>query len=112
MTANFSALDLETINVAHEAIVEALRSKCCEWEQGADDAVAEGRLSSAVMMREWAFAADVLATFVGCEFSKLFSDTFASRLNWSSTRSLEDQILDALALEVASSQEEPEMVSF
>ena len=108
MPTDLSAIDLATLNAAQGVIVAALRDQCCQWEQDSIDAVADGRLSNALMLEHWAFAADLLASKVGSEFSTLLSQSLDARLNWSSaTRSVGDQLLDALTLEVAAAQSEP-----
>jgi len=92
MPADLSALDLATINAAQGVIVAALRDQCCKWEQDSSDAAADGRLSNAVMVQHWAFAADILASKVRGEFSALFGWALDARLNWSSTnRTVEEQ---------------------
>lgn len=100
----------EAINIAHEVVVSAIRSKVCEWEQSADDAVAEGRLTTGLMYKDWAFAADLLSSIVSSQFSELFFQAVVGKPPASCSRSVEDQVLDALALEVASAQEEPSEV--
>ena len=108
MPSNLSALDLATISVAQGVIVAALREQCCQWEQDSADAAADGRFSNALMVQNWAFAADLLASKVSGEFAALFGRALDARLNWiSPTRSVEEQLLDALAIEVASQQGEP-----
>ncbi len=111
MPSDLSSLDLATINTAQGVIVAALRDQCCQWEQDSADAAADGRLSNAAMIKHWAFAADLLASKVSGEFAALFGRALDARLNWSSaTRSVEEQLLDALSVVVASAQEEPELV--
>jgi hypothetical protein len=111
MSTDLSTIDLATLNAVQVAIVSAIRHQVCEWEQDSADAIAEGRLSNAVMLKDWAFAADLLASKVASEFTALFSKALDARLNWStSARSIENQMLDALALEVASAKSEPEAV--
>ena len=108
MPTDLSAIDLATLNAAQGVIVAALRDQCCQWENQSADAAADGRLSNALMLEHWAFAADLLASKVGSEFSTLFSQSLDARLNWSSTTlSVGDQLLDALTLEVAAEQSEP-----
>ena len=114
MPINLSAIDLATLNAAQGVIVAALRNKCCQWEQDAADAAADGRLTVAAMKEDWACAADVLATTVGIEFSALFCQALAARLgNLSSTtqRTAADQVLDAMALDVAAAQDAPDLVA-
>jgi len=115
MPTDFSTIDLATINAAQGVIVAAIRNQCCQWEQESSDAVADGRLSNAVMVQHWAFAADILASKVSSEFSTLFIRSLDARLgDLSATphRSVADLMLDAVALEVASAQEAPELAPF
>lgn len=108
MPTNLSAIDLATLNAVQGVIVASLRNQCCQWEQQSSDAAADGRLSTALMLEQWAFAADLLAGTVGTEISTLFGQAVDARMNRSSTtRSVGDQLLDALALEVAAAQSEP-----
>ena len=111
---DFTAIDLGTINVAHEVIVASIRHKVCQWEQESSDLATEGNLSNAVMVKHWAFCADILATTISTEFTNLFSKALNARfgdLTPTSHRSVADQVLDAVALEVASAQEAPELVA-
>ncbi len=117
MPTDLSALDLATINAAQGVIVAAIRNQCCQWEQDsadAADAAADGRLSNAVMVQHWAFAAELLASKVSSEFAALFAQALTARfgdLTSTTHRSVADQVMDALALEVAAAQEEPELVA-
>ena len=114
MPNDFSAIDLGTINVAHEVIVSAIRHKVCEWEQKSSDLATDGNLSNAVMVKHWAFCADILATTVSTEFTNLFSKALNARfgdLTPTTHRSAPHQVLDAVTLEVASAQEAPELVA-
>lgn len=108
MPTDLSAIDLATLNAVQGVIIAALRNQCCQWEQQSCDAAADGRLSSALMLENWAFAADLLAGSVRTEISSLFGQALDARMTWSSgTRSVGDQLLDALTLEVAAAQSEP-----
>ena len=108
MPSDLSTLHLATINAAQGVIVAALRNQCCQWEQESADAAADGRLSNAVMVQNWAFAADLLASKVSGEFAALFGRALDARLNWSSnTRTVEEQWVDVMAIEVASQQDAP-----
>jgi hypothetical protein len=107
MPTDLSAIDLATLNAVQGLIVAALRNQCCQWEQQSSDAANEGHLSNALMMENWAFAADLLAGLVSTEVSALFGQALDARLTWSSTRPVGDQLLDALTLEVAAAQEAP-----
>jgi hypothetical protein len=114
MPSELATLDLATINAAQVFIVAALREQCCQWEQDSADAVADGRLSNAVMVQNWAFAAELLASKVSSEFAALFAQALTARfgdLTSTTHRSVADQAMDALALEVAAAQEEPELVA-
>jgi hypothetical protein len=113
MPTDLSTIDLATINAAHSVIVAAIENQSCQWEQESADAVADGRLSNAVMVQNWAFAADLLSTIVSTQFSDLFSKALTARFGDLTTphRSTADQVVDAIALEVAASQEAPELVA-
>jgi hypothetical protein len=114
MPTDLSTLDLATINAAQGVIVAAIRNQCCQWEQDSADAAADGRLSNDVMVQHWAFAAELLASKVSSEFAALFAQALTARfgdLTSTTHRSVADQVMDALALEVAAAQEEPELVA-
>jgi hypothetical protein len=92
MPTDCSSIDLATLNTAQGVIVAAIRNQCCQWEQDSSDAAVDGRLSNAVIVQHWAFAADILASKVRGEFSALFGRALDARLNWSSTnRTVEKQ---------------------
>jgi hypothetical protein len=113
MPTDLSIIDLATINAAHQVIISSIRNKVCEWEQQSCDAAADGCLANALMLEQWAFAADLLATTVSSEFNNFFCQSITARfgdLNASNHRSATDQVLDAISLEVASAQEAPELV--
>ena len=112
MPTDLTAIDLATLNTVKGVIVAALRNQCCQWEQQSSDAAADGCLSNALMLEHWAFAADLLAGLLSTEFAALFGQALDARLNWNSTnRSVGEQLLDALTLEVAAAQDAPELVS-
>ncbi len=114
MPTDLSTIDLATINAAQGVIVAAIRNQCCQWEQESSDAVADGRLSNAVMVQHWAFAADIIASKVSSEFNTLFIRSLDARfgdLTSSTHRSAANQVVDAIALEVAAAQEAPELVA-
>ena len=114
MPADFSTIDLATLNAAQGVMVAALRDRCCQWEQDSADAAAGGNLSAAAMIQHWAFAADLLSTTISTEFTNLFSQALTARfgdLTPTAHRSVADQVLDAVALEVAAAQEVPELVA-
>ena len=108
MPSDLATIDLATLNTVREVLVSAVRNHVCQWEQQSSDAVADGRLSNAVMLKDWAFAADLLASKVGSEFTARFFNVLDARFHLSTTtRSVEEQLLDVLAIEVASAQNEP-----
>jgi len=110
MPTDHPTIDLATINAAQGVIVATIRHKVCQWEQESADAAAGGNLSTAVMVKHWAFAANLLATTVSSEFTNLFCQTVTARfgdLSGTTHRSTGDQLLDALTLEVAAAQETP-----
>ena len=114
MPTDLSTIDLATINAAHEVIVASIRNKVCQWEQESSDLATDGNLTNAVMVKHWAFAADLLSTTISTEFTNLFSQALTARfgdLTPTTHRSVADQVLDAVALEVAASQEVPELVA-
>ena len=81
-------LDLATINAAQSVIVTAIENQICQWEQDCSDAVADGRLSNAVMVKEWAFAAQMLRSITSTELSTLFGKVLD--VQFSSMPPLED----------------------
>jgi hypothetical protein len=100
------AIDLATLNTAQGVIVSAIRHQCCQWEQESTNAVADGRLSNALMLEHWAFASDLLASAVSTEFTALFSKALNAQINGNSTRSVQEQMLDTLTLEALATQSE------
>ena len=114
MPSDFSTIDLATLNTVREVIVASLRNHVCQWEQQSSDAVADGRLSNAVMLQNWSFAGELLAGVVSTEISGLFSKSLNARfgdLSATPHRTVADQVLDAVALEVAATQEVPELIA-
>jgi len=77
MPTDLSTIDLATLNAVQGVIVAALRNQCCQWEQQSIDAAADGRASNALMLENWAFAADLLAGVVSAEVSSLFGQALA-----------------------------------
>lgn len=66
------------------------------------------------MIQHWAFAADLLATTVSSEFTNLFCQSITAHfgdLSATTHRSAADQVLDAVAVEVAAAQETPKPVA-
>ena len=61
MENHFATLDLETISTTEEVIVTALQNQVTQWEQDAQDAIADGHLATAQQFENRAFAADLLA---------------------------------------------------
>jgi hypothetical protein len=114
MPTDLSTLDLATLRFAESVILDVIRSKCCQWEQDSADATINGNLSTALVLKHWADAADLISMTVLTEFSGFFGAVLRARfgtIDRTSTRSAQDQILDALAVEVASAQAEPNRVT-
>jgi hypothetical protein len=113
MSTDLTALDLTTINTAQSAVVASIRHQCCQWEQESADAVGDGHLSNALMLEHWSFAANLLASKVASEFTALFAQALDAQLNrGTNARSIHDQLLDAMTLEVLSAHsEEMEVLS-
>jgi len=116
MTVSSFPLDLRTLNEVQSVVVREIRHQVCQWEQDSLDAAAAGDFRSAQMLKDWAFAADLLAHKVGGSCTALFLDTCNTfplvedqrtvklpELN----RTAQDLRLDALALEVVSEMPSP-----
>ncbi len=110
-------LDLGTINEVQTVVVRELRNQVCTWEQEALDAAKRGDFRSAQMLKDWSVAADILASKTSSACTALFLDTCQSFPLVEDTRvvqlprvrrSAADRHLDAMTLEVVSSQPEPE----
>jgi hypothetical protein len=72
MTCDLRSIDLATLSVAREVIVDAIQNQVIDWERQSQDAVANGNLSNALLLEHWAFAAEFTATTVSTEISVLF----------------------------------------
>ena len=107
MTCDLRSIDLATLSIAREVIVDAIQNQVIDWERQSQDAVADGNLSNALLLEHWAFSAELLATSVGTEFGNLFIKALDARFGILSAtnHSAEDQILDALALKAVTTQE-------
>ncbi len=110
MSSDLSTIDLATINAAQGVIVAAIHNQSCQWEQESADAAADGRLSNALMLEHWASSAEHLSAIVSTEFSDLFSRALTARFG-DLTSITADQVVDAIALEVAAAQEAPELIA-
>ena len=113
MPTDRSTIDLATLNTAQGVLVAALRDRCCQWEQDSADAAADGNFSTAATIQQWAIAADLLLNTISIEFSVLFAQALTARFDDQRSiahYSVAKQVLDAVALEVAGSQEAPEMI--
>jgi hypothetical protein len=53
MPSDLRAIDLATLTIAREVIVASLHNHACQWKQQSSDAIAESRLSNAVMLQNW-----------------------------------------------------------
>ena len=60
MISDLATIDLATLNTVREVIVSAVRNHVCQWEQQSSDAVADGRLSNAVMLQNWSLLGNSL----------------------------------------------------
>jgi hypothetical protein len=59
------------------------------------------------MLEHWSFAGDLLAHQVASTFTDLFAQTLDAQLNRSTTtRGVQDQLLDAITLETLATQSE------
>jgi len=72
MTCDLRSIDLATLSVAREVIVDAIQNQVIDWERQSQDAVADGNLSNALLLEHWAFSAEFTATTVSTEISVLF----------------------------------------
>jgi hypothetical protein len=86
--SELNRLDLATINAVQTILKTAIENQICQWEQDYSDAVADGRLSNAVMVKEWAFAAQLLRSITSSELSTLFGKVLD--VQFSSMPPLED----------------------
>jgi len=114
MPTDFTSIDLATLNTAQGVLVTALRGKVCQWEQDSADAAADGNFSTAATIQQWAIAADLLLNTISIEFSILFAQALTTRFDDQRSiahYSVANQVLDAVALEVAGAQEMPEMIT-
>ncbi len=110
-------LDLGTINEVQMVVIRELRNQVCEWEQKALDAAQQGNYRSAQQYHDWAFAIEIVLSKVSTACTALFLDTCQSLPLVDDTRvvqlpqvrrSAADRRLDALNLEVVSSQPDPD----
>ena len=86
--SELNRLDLATINAVQTILKTAIENQICQWEQESSDAVADGRLANAVMVKEWAFAAQLLRSITSSELSTLFGKVLD--VQFSSMPPLED----------------------
>ncbi len=113
MPTDCFTIDLATLNTAQGAMVTALSEKVCQWEQDSADAAANGNFSTAATIQQWAIAADLLLSTISIEFSVLFAQALTARFDDQRSithYSIANQVLDAVALEVAGAQEMPVMI--
>ncbi|MCP9903113.1 hypothetical protein KBY72_13960 [Cyanobium sp. BA5m-21] len=110
-------LDLATITQVQQVVVRALRDQVCQWEQDSLDAGSRGEYSSAQTCKQWAFAADLCATYASSACSAVFMEAIDA-LNVVSdyrtvelpnlSRSADDLALAVLTVEVDLQHPEPE----
>ncbi len=114
MPSDFTSIDLATLNTAQGVMVTALRGKVFQWEQDSADAALDGNFSTAATIQQWAIAADLLLNTISIEFSVLFSKALTARFDDQRSiahYSVANQVLGAVALEVAGAQEIPKMIT-
>lgn len=110
MHSDSSTFVLTALHAVRSVVVASPCNHVCQWEQQSFDTAADGRLSIALMLEHWAFAAEFLATTASTEISALFAQVFDARFEVIS-RGKQDSVLDALQIELSSAQEEPELVN-
>lgn len=91
--SELNRLDLSSINAVQSVITAAIELQVCQWEQESADAVLGERLSNALMLEHWSFAAFPLRDLASREVSTLLSSVL--ELQFSSAPPLED--LEVLA---------------
>ena len=114
MPTDRSIIDLATLNTAQGVLVAALRDRCCQWEQDSADAALDGNFRTAATIQQWAIAADLLLSTISIESSVLFSKALTARFDDQRSiahYSVANQVLDAVALEVAAESKTPEMIT-
>ena len=114
MPTGFTRIDLATLNTAQDVMVTALREKVCQWEQDSADAALDGNFNAAATIQHWSFAADLLLRTINIEFSVLFAQALTDRFDnqRSTTQHLGAyRVLNAVDMEVRSTQEAPELVA-
>ena len=114
MPTDFTRIDLGTLNTAQGVMVTVLREKVCQWEQAAADAALDGNFNAAATIQQWAFAADLLSRTINIEFSSLFAQALTARFDnqRSTTHHLGAYgVLNAVDMEVAATQEAPELIA-
>ena len=114
MPTDCSTIDLATLSTAQGVMVTALRGKVCQWEQDSADAAANGNISTAATIQQWAIAADLLLDTISIEFAVLFSKALTARFDNQRSiahYSVAKQVLNAVALEVAGSKGVAELIA-
>ena len=77
MTIN--TLDMMSISIASEAVVDAMQSAVCQWEQQSRDAALEGNLTAALMYKNWAFAAELMTKTASTTLSSLILEVYDAK---------------------------------
>ncbi len=114
MPTDCSTIDLATLNTAQGAMVTVLREKVCQWEQDSADAALDCNFSTAATIQQCAIAADLLLNTISIEFSVLFSKALTARFDDQRSiahYSVANQVLNAVALEVAATGEAPKTIT-
>lgn len=69
-------LDMPTIHAATKVVVEAMQSAVCQWEQQSQDAAHDGNLTAALMYKNWAFSADLMAKTAATSLTNLMVQAY------------------------------------
>jgi hypothetical protein len=77
MTTN--TLDMMSISVASQAVVDAMQSAVCQWEQRSHDAAMEGNLTAALMYKNWAFAAELMTKTASTTLTSLILEVYDAK---------------------------------
>lgn len=69
--------ELHLLNRHQELAVRTCRSLVCEWEQRGHDAYLSGDFGTAQLYKQWAFAAELVASHVSAAFTEAFCESLA-----------------------------------
>jgi hypothetical protein len=68
-----------SISVASQAVVDAMQSAVCQWEQQSLDAAMQGNLTAALMYKNWAFAAELMTKTASTTLSSLILEVYDAK---------------------------------